>query len=122
MQIELVEEKIKRIESKYKKQVQQDWYDMDESQVKDKIEGLDKPYQAYRNLWRKIKSHIKQDEYKNFNFKPESLQGKLRELNPYRGGECQVDGYYQLIQNENFDQIMSNLLNDGTEAIQRLWK
>jgi DNA-binding transcriptional regulator GbsR (MarR family) len=54
MQIELVEEKLKRIEGRYKKQAQEDWYDMEEEQIKEKIEEVDKQYQTYRNLWRKL--------------------------------------------------------------------
>lgn len=54
MQIELVEGKMKRIESRYKKKAQDEWYDMEEDQVKEKIETIDKPYHAYRNLWRKL--------------------------------------------------------------------
>jgi hypothetical protein len=74
----------------------------------------------YSILWRKIKPYIKPAEYNSFKFTKNDLQGKLRGLNPLRGGECQSDGYYQLIQNENFEQIMSDLLNDGIEAIQKL--
>jgi hypothetical protein len=50
MQIELLEEKMKRIEGKYKKKVQEDWYDMEEEQIKQKIETIDKAYRAYRDL------------------------------------------------------------------------
>jgi hypothetical protein len=60
MQIELVEEKLKRIEGRYKKQAQEEWYDMEEEQVKEKIESIDKPYQAYRNLWRKLTAYTQE--------------------------------------------------------------
>lgn len=54
MTIELLTEKMKRIESRYKKKAQEEWYDMDEEQVRQKIESIDRPYQAYRNLRRKM--------------------------------------------------------------------
>ncbi len=60
MQIELLTEKMKRIEGKYKKQVQEEWYDLDEEQVKQKIEDIDKPYFAYRKLWKKLNSYTEE--------------------------------------------------------------
>ena len=50
MQIELVEGKMKRIESRYKKKAQDEWYDMEEDQVKEKIEGFANRVNAPRSF------------------------------------------------------------------------